>query len=44
VPDRDALLVGLLEHTISLCREWFARQPAEVPSAAWAELRALTAT
>jgi hypothetical protein len=45
VPSNDDLLVGLLERTIGLCRDWFshgATSTTAVPDAAWQELRALT--
>jgi hypothetical protein len=42
VPDSDDLLVGLLEHTIGLCREWFGSDVPTLPDTTWAELRALT--
>jgi hypothetical protein len=44
VPSNDDLLVGLLERTIGLCREWFGPRATlgDLPDAAWRELRALT--
>jgi hypothetical protein len=42
VPNSEDLLIGLLERTIGLCREWFGQDARALPDTAWRELRALT--
>jgi hypothetical protein len=42
VPNSDELLVDLLEHTIKLCREWFAHEPVPLGEELWRQTVRMT--
>ena len=42
VPNSDEVLVDLLAHTITLCREWFAHEPAPLGEELWRQTVRMT--
>lgn len=42
VPNSDELLVDLLSHTITLCREWFAHEPVPLGEELWRQTVRMT--
>ncbi|QWZ07492.1 hypothetical protein KRR39_18945 [Nocardioides panacis] len=42
VPNSDELLVDLLAHTITLCREWFAHEPVPLGEDLWRQTVRMT--
>jgi hypothetical protein len=42
VPNSDELLVDLLAHTITLCREWFAHEPVPLGEELWRQTVRMT--